>query len=193
MADQTPIPIIDPTENVKALVILHMSRQDDLRAAEAKRVDEVMALRAEFTNQLRIQEQERINAIRSVDVNAVAVASEKANQQAGVLATQVLASTEALRTLVATTADTMAKQLSQITTQFNERLAAVEKANYEGQGKTTLTDPILANLVIEMKALQSNTAAGEGRKEISTPLVGTLCVLAGGAVVYLLEHLAGLR
>jgi hypothetical protein len=225
-------PPIDPTDNVKALVILHMNRQDDLRdaegrrvndvmAAESRRMDEVLQLRSEFSEKLRIQEQERINAIRSVDVNAVAVASEKANQQAGVLATQVAASAEALRVLVATTASTIAQQLAQITTQFNERLAAVEKANYEGVGKTTLTDPMLSRLADEMKVIQATLATTQGktgvtdpmvkevvaelktlnmktdqsagREGISTPLIATIAALLGGMVIFLVEHFAGVR
>lgn len=80
---------IDPTQNVKELVALEMRRQDDLRDAEARRVDDLMELRADYDAQLRIAEAKRIDAIRAVDVNAVSVASERANQQASVLANQV--------------------------------------------------------------------------------------------------------
>jgi predicted aconitase len=72
-----------------------------------------------------------------VDVNAVSIANERAVQQAAVLQNQVSTSAEALRALVATTASTIAQQLQQITNQTTERLAAVEKAQYEGQGRGT--------------------------------------------------------
>jgi hypothetical protein len=139
---------IDPTLNVKELVDLQVKRLDDLRLseecrtndlrdAESKRVNEVLLLSASYEEKLRLAEAKRIDAIRAVDVNAVSIANERAVQQAAVLQNQVSNSAEALRALVATTASTIAQQLQQITNQTTERLAAVEKAQYEGQGRGT--------------------------------------------------------
>lgn len=167
-------PVIDPTANVLQLVTAAMLRQDDLRAAETKRlddlrlaesrrVDEQLLLRAEYTEKLTLAEAKRIDAIRAVDVNAVSVASSKAADQANVLANQVAASADALRTLVATSAATLADQLRQIIEPITHRLAQLEKAQYETAGKTQVTDPIAAQVLIEIKALREGEKTRTGQ------------------------------
>ena len=50
-------------------------RVDGNLKAELHRIDEQMAIRAEYNIQLGIAEAKRIDAIRAVDVNAVSVAN----------------------------------------------------------------------------------------------------------------------
>jgi len=88
--------VIDPTANVLSLVEAANKRQDDLRIAEARRVDEQMELRAYYTEKLADAEAKRLDAIRLVDVGAVSLANEKAGAQAAVLAKQVSESALAL-------------------------------------------------------------------------------------------------
>jgi hypothetical protein len=140
--------VVDPTANVLALVEAANRRQDDLRAAESRRVDEQAALRAQFAervDELRAQfserldlaETKRIDAIRSVDVNAIAVASQRAGDQATVLANQVAQSADALRTLVASTAAAVATSQQQLANSLSARLTTLEQGSYQQQGKTT--------------------------------------------------------
>ena len=85
----------DPTSNVLSLVSASMKRTDDLHQAEVRRTDDLnaltalrlsdqisaerirvneqLALRAEYSEKLAVAEAKRIDAIRSVDVNAVAL------------------------------------------------------------------------------------------------------------------------
>jgi hypothetical protein len=121
----------DPTENVKALSAAAHIRQDDLRAAsdrfnsaQIEHVKELALLRSVYEEKLTIAEAKRIDAIRSVDVNAVAIASEKAAAAAAVLANSVNSSAKNLE-----------EQLKQYVGQINTRLSAVEKSQYEGQGR----------------------------------------------------------
>jgi cell division septum initiation protein DivIVA len=138
----------DPTDNVRELLALSTERTDSLRLAEQQRVNELMdaerrrvneqmQLRAEYDAQLALAEAKRIDAIRAVDVAAVAVANERATAQAVVLANQVSVSAETLRSLVASTAATQATQLTQLTTQLTDRLASLEKSQYESKGSGT--------------------------------------------------------
>ena len=113
-------PVVDPTENVKALTEAANLRQDDLRAAsdkfnhaEIEHVKEILALTTSYKEKLTIAEAKRIDAIRAVDVNAVAIASEKQAMAAAVLG----------------------EQFKQYVDQINTRLAAVEKSQYEGKGR----------------------------------------------------------
>lgn len=163
--DAQGVPAVDPTANVLSLVEAAVKRLDDLRLAEMVRVDQLAALRAEHAKELASAESKRIDAIRAVDVNAVAVASERATQQASVLATQVTASADALRALVATTAQTMATASEKFTAQLTERLALIERAQYEGKGRQGVTDPQIAALLDEMKNLRESRATNTGKSE----------------------------
>ena len=185
-------PNIDPTANVIALTKAEGRRQDDLRAAneylsqarydhlleigglrstydrliadaETRRVNEMATLRADFSDKLAVAEKQRIDAIRAVDVNAVAVASQRAVDQASVLANQVAASAEALRTLVASTASTVAVSLQQLSTTLSTRLTTLEQAGYQAAGKSSYSDPAFAELLAEVKQLRDSNRSLGGR------------------------------
>lgn len=136
-----PIPLIDPTANVLKLVeqsivrlddlrALDNRRQDELRGAESRRVDEEANLRVFYDEKLRDAESKRIDAIRSVDVAAVATANERATAQASVLANQVAQSAETLRSLVASTAASVATNLANVSSQLADRLTLLERSQY---------------------------------------------------------------
>jgi hypothetical protein len=161
--DATGGPTIDPTKNVLDLVKAAVQRIDDLRDAETKRVDEkiqsekdhtreIMQLRADHENDLREAEAKRIDAIRIVDVNAVAVNIERAASQAAVLAQQVT-----------NTASTATQQLDGLTKLLTDRIAALEKVQYEGVGKERITDPLMQQLLTEMKNTRTALAEGTGQ------------------------------
>lgn len=166
-------PEVDPTKNVLDLVQAAVRRIDDLRLAENKRLEdlatserehvrELLALRASHSRELTVAEANRIDAIRAVDVNAVTVASERANQSAQVLAANVATSAETLRTLVSTSAMTLAQQLTQTITPITDRIALLEKAQYEGAGKERVTDPLVTQLLLEVRSLRDSQAQGTG-------------------------------
>jgi len=62
----------DPTENVRNLMSQELRRIDDLMHAEQKRVNEQLQLRSDYASKLDEAEAKRIDAIRAVDVGAVA-------------------------------------------------------------------------------------------------------------------------
>ena len=135
----------DPTMNTHGIVQAAVRRLNDIGGlqfgrlqdqidAERRRIDEQMELRADYAGQLALAEAKRIDAIRSVDVNAVSVANDRATAQAAVLANQVSASAETLRALVAATAATVAQQLAQVSAGIADRLSALEKSQYENKG-----------------------------------------------------------
>lgn len=155
----------DPTYNVMQLVLAAVTRLDDLRDADNKRIDEVMNLRAHFAERLETAESRRIDAIRAVDVNAVAVASERQAAAAGVLANQVAQSADALRTLVSTTAAAMAEQQRQLVSQITDRLTVVERSQYEGRGKEIVTAPQYEEVLREIRELRSARQLSAGKSE----------------------------
>lgn len=147
----------DPSLNVREMLGYAVDRLDDLREAESRRIDGILEIRAYYEEKLALAETKRIDAIRAVDVNSVSVANEKATQQAQVLANQVVQSAEALRVLVASTAETALKAQQQIAGALSDRVAALEQAQYTGAGKQSVTDPaqaaLLERIVAELKAL----------------------------------------
>ena len=186
--------LIDPTANVLKLVEVSIQRLDDLRnsenrrigelqAAELRRIDEIAELRARHAESLTVAESKRIDAIRAVDVAAVATASERASQQASVLANQVSASAETLRTLVSSTASAQAQQQAVFSSQINERLALLERAQYKGEGRSVVTDPVISDLVNEVRKLSASGSVNVGKSAGITWLgalaVGGVSLLAG--------------
>ena len=172
---------LDPSANVLHIVEGAIKRLDDLRASEVRMINEKIDLHIEYIEKLSLAESKRLDAIRSVDVGTVAIASERAAATATVLASQVSQSAETLRTLVASTAASVAANLSQVSAQLTDRLALLEKKQYENQGKSSVTDPQLDALlkkmdtVIESRA--TNTGQGMGRKEMYGWIVGGIMTL----------------
>jgi len=184
--DSAGAPVVDPTANVIALNEAATRRQDDLRILERELTDakldhikEIAYLRSKYTIRLAEAESKRIDAIRAVDVNAVAVASERQSAAATVLANQVASSADALRTLVSTTAAAMAEQQRQQTAQITDRLTVVERSQYEGRGKELVMDPAMTRLIEKMESvLEFKTKIG-GKEEVTTTIWGAVGIAIG--------------
>lgn len=153
--------IHDLSESVQSSLNAAVSRLDSLRDAETRRVNEQMVLMQAHQAAADIAESKRIDAIRAVDANQVFVANERAVQQAAVLQNQVQSSAETLRSLVASTAATVQTQLTQLVTQFTERLSVLEQAQYKAAGSST----------------------------VSTPLIAMIATFVGGLIVFLIQRL----
>lgn len=184
--DETGGQVVDPTANVIALNEAAQLRQDDLRAAsdrynaaEIQHVKEVAGLRADYAERLASAEAKRIDAIRAVDVNAVAVASQRASDQATVLATQVAQSAEALRALVATTAAAASAATQQQTNTLSARITTLEQAQYEGKGKQSYVDPMMVEIVAEMKSLRSARSESTGQSQGVSMSAGVIVAAFG--------------
>ncbi len=170
-AQERPLPE-DPTANVKALVILEAKRQDELRTASDRfsaaaiandqrefsagvaNLKEIILLRADYDEKLRIAEKGRIDAIRLVDVSNVAEAARKADQTAATLSKAVTDTAEALRksgadsaeklaALVSSTAaaalTTQQQQFTAVTAQIatlSARITTLEQAGAGSMGKS---------------------------------------------------------
>ena len=126
--------ILDPTRNVTELVGAAISRQDDLRVQESVHIREIMAVREEFEDKLRVAETERINAIRAVDVGAVNRAAEVSAAQALTLAGQVSTSADALRAQVEATRITTSQALAAALEPIQKDITELRKVQYEQAG-----------------------------------------------------------
>jgi len=152
-------------ERVDLLRQADSRRLEELRLAESRRVDSQMRTWADHQRDLSAAEAKRIDAIRQIDVAAVAVAHERATQQATTLAAQVATSADALRTLVATTASAMATQTQNFTTQFTDRLAVLERTQYEDKGRQNVINPQMAEYMEELKSLRLQIGQNTGKSQ----------------------------
>jgi hypothetical protein len=93
-------PVVDPTANVLQLVAAAMTRQDDLRNAEARRQDDLIELEREHRKEIReleakyrdaqsTAESRRLDALLSAQNAAVAIAAARAESTASALAERV--------------------------------------------------------------------------------------------------------
>jgi hypothetical protein len=147
--------VMDPTANVVAILQSAVQRQDDLREQEASHIREIMTLRAQFSDDLRLAESARIDAIRAVDVAAVQRAAEVAAAAVQALATQVPIVAEAARASLGVALDPIQKDIAEL-----------RKVQYEQQGQRTAVtetkterNAVVAQVWIAMGVL-SSIAAG---------------------------------
>jgi len=119
-----------------------------------------MAIHFDYIDKITDSEAKRIDALTSV----VALISEKIIVQTTFLTNEVIASAEALRSSIASTNIAITKQLAEISTQLTARIALLEKKQYENEGKSS----------------------------ISVPLMMMTSAFTGGVVVFIIERLMGL-
>jgi len=165
-------PVIDPTANVLALVEMADRRQDDLREMNNARIDaelrnqETMAdLRASHQTALDTLEAKRLDAVRSVDQLAVKTEADRSAAAITALANAAATTAETLRSAVNTSATNLATQLDRTVTAITERIAALEKSSYTGQGKQAVVDPQLTEMLSEMRAVRTAQASGVAKTE----------------------------
>jgi hypothetical protein len=181
-------PSYDPTANVVALVEAAMKRQDDLRFAESRRVDEQLKLRTDHASELaeiratsgrelRLAESSRIDANRATDLLNVSIANDKAGAQAAVLASQVVQTADTLRALVATN--------NQATEQ---RLITLERASIEGKAKGEIIDPQIAVLIKKVDAIAGTKSEGVKLSWSVLMAVITILIAVGTLLAVLWSH-----
>lgn len=156
----------DPSANVQQFVGNAIKYLEDLHKAAEKNYDEKLKLYVEALRRESAVETDRINALRAVDVKAVEVANEIAVKRAEVLDKNMLESASTLRESVLETAKTIAAQLQQIINPLLERVAALEKVNYENIGRISAA-PDIPKLVTQLVDAQ-NIAKGSsnGMREL---------------------------
>lgn len=179
-------PVIDPTENVKALNTAEAKRQDDLRLAQQRFVDAQIAhvkelgqLRADHAKEVRNLETERLNSIRAVDVAGGEREAKRALDAVQALAATSATNTETLRNAVTSSATAIAKQTAETFAEVSARIAALERSSYEGKGKEAVADPMLAQLVLEVKSLAASGGMASGASKGMRDMYGWLF---GGAM-----------
>lgn len=183
----------DPTVNVREMFADAVARLDDMRnaevrrindlaEAETRRVNEQMALRDKYEDKLALAESKRIDAIRAVDEQSRTVDREKAATQATLLATAVTTTAETLRALVAQKADDQARNLDQRIGPIVDKLTSLEQAQFTGVGERRVTDPALAEMMADVRALRMSRVGDTGKTEGATDLWKIIASVVGVVV-----------
>ena len=146
-------PVIDPTENVIALVKAEARAAAMFRKADRKYNDamfthlkEIGILRATNAETLRIGDLDRLSKTREVDVLAGSASAATLATAVQTLANTSDRNAETLRNTLNATAATMAKQTSDqaavlssqtdsLVKDINNRIAELQKSQYQGVGK----------------------------------------------------------
>lgn len=156
---------LDPSENVKALARADVTRQDDLRKETNRRIDselkhlkKLLKKGEKHQEELRRAEAARLNSIRQVDREDVNKTATQAQNAIAALAAVTTTTAETLRTTVANTASAQATALANSMGEVNKRLSALELSSSEGRGKATVESPIMGELAAELKAMRREQA-----------------------------------
>lgn len=178
--------VVDPTANVIALNEASDRRQDDLRVSTEKtieiqfqHVEEMAQLRDAHAKEIRELESRRLDAIRQVDVTATATAADRAASAIETLAKQTTADRETLRTAVDSSARALASQNSETVAQLVGRITALELAISRTTGKEAVSDPMLSQMVTELKALRTEMSTSTGKTEGVDKTWAMILALAG--------------
>lgn len=162
----------DPSPNVLLFIGNSVKHIEDVLQIGLDNIEANMKIQFGYLKEERMAESNRINALRDVDTKAVEVALAGAVKQA-----------EVLRVLVDSTATAMATALKQMVDQLIERIAALEKAQYENVGKSSAP----SELADKVTALEKIINQGVGKSGVSTPLLIGIATFIGGLIVFLIE------
>lgn len=137
-------PPFDPTRNVLQLVEAAVKRLDDIQMLQMHGLNAKLDAHIEYERQLSKAEKGRIDAIREMDSKAIEVASAQARESAGMLAKQLTTSIGGLREFIETVQASSLSQRNLLVEQLSERISALEKNQYQVQGKNEISKTVLA-------------------------------------------------
>jgi len=188
-------PTVDPTENVKDLSEALSRRQDDLRSINnlyilqrVKAVEEVAKLRAKHAKEINQLNKDRLEKIRQVDNLNAQRSEERAGEGIKALAQQTASIADASRTTAANTAAQIATQLTTLFAESNKRISALELSSSEGRGKQAVADPMMEQLIGEMRHLTAQRAVDMGRTagmgDTAKTIIGALGLLLTLTALY---------
>jgi hypothetical protein len=182
--DKSGGPTVDPTENVKALVIADAKRQDDLRISQEKLDDtkikdlkEIIDLRAAFEEKLRVSEAGRLDSIRQVDRDDVAKTTAAANVAIATLAKQTTDLSTTLAKQVQDTATATEARQSAFSAEVTKRLSQLELGASSASGKNAVADPQIEALRGSVEKLLAAQQSGAGSTAGQQTLISTMVAI----------------
>jgi hypothetical protein len=192
----TPDPTVLTTEALERglasqaqLVAMSERRQDDLRESESNHIKEIVRLRAQYDNELRVSESARIDAIRAVDQGNVTATAKVQAEQAIALAKQVVDVAEAMRTTVEGERVSRAMALDAETAPIKKDVSEIRKVQYEEAGGKALTSENREDRIAKHGGLLVfiGIAAVLSTVVIGATAIGVTLIIHGFAIPILLK------
>ncbi len=188
--DSTGGPVIDPTENVLALVDVEKQHQQELRQSDAKYVDAMRTADAKYQDGMRNAEQAKQESLSLLKQNYD-------KQISDILTAQIKSTLELTSTQLDKVTASLSNQInaavvqqSGLITTLSERIGRLEQLQWQTAGKTSVSDPAAADMVLAVRKLTETTKVGEGREigrgEIIAYIVTAIAVAT--AIVKFLGH-----
>ena len=179
----------DPTPNVSNIVQKETERQDILREGESRRVNEAIA-----ALRLLVDEREKFNQAEikhlSEVANLRAAFGQEMNDKAAVATSALAATTASLRDTTSTALTTARVEMAAARVEeariVDARITFLEKSNAKGEGRQLRDDPMMSELVDEMRrsrvAQASHIGAGAGMNDL------WIKIIAAAGLVGMLVH-----
>jgi hypothetical protein len=190
--DRSGGPVIDPTENVRHEMGAERGRADDLREADRELANErnrhvefVAKLRASHEREVREQNNERLAALRQVDISTRNEDRKTADDAIRRLAESTESLRQTLSKQVTDTASTLSQQKLESDRATEIRIAALEKTSYVGAGEKAVADPAMAQLVIEIKKLSDGAGERRGGTQYMQTAITIIALIIAAASVLL--------
>lgn len=130
--------VIDPTKNVRELVLAESKYQDGMRDSLEKQQNFARDAHEKFQNFARESESRLQTWMRDAESKRTDQIRSQAERFETIISNMLSKSVESTQSLVAT-------QLLQIQNTFNERVARLEQWRYERTGSASVSDPALAS------------------------------------------------
>ena len=192
-------PVIDPTKNVSALIGIEKDHAKEIRALENKFYDYAVAmilkevtLRAEYAKDQRSDDRLTYSAIRQVDITNQNAAAAQIDTALKALAKATEDTRKTLADGMENTRKTLAESMAVRDARVDERIGQLERGASAGEGRSGVANPMMNELVGEMKAVTKALAQGSGKSEgiswVGAIIMGSVSALAGliaiAAVLY---------
>lgn len=156
----------DPTPNVLLIMRESSRRQDDILRESIHRIEGLMAsnfLSSDVTfknhcihdREMQAKEAERINGILSTIIQTAAAVNNGTLETAQTLATSIQSKDDQARITAQASADKIAQLLTLQNEANNKRFNDLETAKWESGGRSGVTDPMMADLMAEVRALKT--------------------------------------
>jgi hypothetical protein len=165
--------------NVLQIVGVQINALSDAQESNTRSIQTLITEKFDNIEKNNIKESNRIDELRKGDMEAVRIANDSTVKRAELLSTQLVETAETVRKTTDTLATTVATQFKQITDRQDEKIAALERVNWENSGKAGAS-PTLQSLVTELIALKStndtNAGVAKGQQVTKNSLIVILTI-----------------
>lgn len=176
--DKSGGPTIDPTKNVLDLVRAESKYQDAMREM-LREFEDGMRKAAQDVTDSKLKLQDWMRDAESKRIDQLAALREGYDKRIA----------DMLRDSVQSTSSLVSTQLVQIQATFDARVSKLEQFRWESGGRSSVSDPALADALARMgdglSALKGSDSRGTGRGEITGPMwafVGAVIIVIIGAI-----------